>query len=307
MWVHGSTSPDPVTNLALEDVVLSRGEELGPGLLFYRNGPCVVVGKNQNPWRECDVPWCREEGLPIARRISGGGTVVHDPGTLNYCMVWPRVEYKSEVVFEEVLGALEGLGLAVKLEQGNSIFAGDKKVSGNAFCYRGQWVLHHGTFLIEADLRRLRRALARSSLPEMRTRAVASRPAKVGNLTEFMPKLNATMITRALIERMERRFGRPEPLGVAAGEVEETAKRIGEWDWRFGCTPRFEVTLEGEGAKLEVAVEKGRVAEARLVEGEGVQMIESWRGWAFAREVLAETLRGVGLEAAMGVLSLYRF
>lgn len=46
-------------------------------LFTYRNTPCVVIGRNQNPWKETSPRTLEDMGLPLVRRRSGGGTVYH--------------------------------------------------------------------------------------------------------------------------------------------------------------------------------------------------------------------------------------
>lgn len=48
-----------------------------PLLLIYRDEPCVVIGRNQNPWKEVNFPALRRANIPFIRRRSGGGTVYH--------------------------------------------------------------------------------------------------------------------------------------------------------------------------------------------------------------------------------------
>lgn len=48
-----------------------------PLLFLYRDDPCVVIGRNQNPWKEVNLPALREMEIPWIRRRSGGGTVYH--------------------------------------------------------------------------------------------------------------------------------------------------------------------------------------------------------------------------------------
>ena len=48
-----------------------------PLLLLYRDEPCVVIGRNQNPWKEVNMEAARRAGVPWIRRRSGGGTVYH--------------------------------------------------------------------------------------------------------------------------------------------------------------------------------------------------------------------------------------
>ena len=83
MLIVESQSLDVYRNLAIEEYQMEHATEHGPVLFLWQSDCAVVAGKNQNPWRECRLDLMREEGVPLARRISGGGTVYHDAGNLN--------------------------------------------------------------------------------------------------------------------------------------------------------------------------------------------------------------------------------
>lgn len=82
--VYQSQSDDVFTNLALEDWMYRHWSfDERRVLLLWRNAPCVVVGRHQNPWAEADLTYLSRHGIRLARRHSGGGTVYHDLGNLN--------------------------------------------------------------------------------------------------------------------------------------------------------------------------------------------------------------------------------
>ncbi len=82
MLIIKSSSLDIYRNLAIEEYLMAHFTE--PTLFLWQSDCAVVMGKNQNPWRECRLSLMRDEGIPLARRSSGGGTVYHDSGNLNY-------------------------------------------------------------------------------------------------------------------------------------------------------------------------------------------------------------------------------
>jgi lipoate-protein ligase A len=78
--VYLSRSTSPSFNLTLEEHLFRTRPADAPLCLIYRNTPCVVLGRNQNPWRELDVREMRRLGLQWTRRRSGGGAVYHVRG-----------------------------------------------------------------------------------------------------------------------------------------------------------------------------------------------------------------------------------
>jgi len=75
--IYISTSTDPFFNLTLEDWLFRHSPPSSPLLLIYRDSPCVIIGRNQNPWTEINFTALRAARIPFIRRRSGGGTVYH--------------------------------------------------------------------------------------------------------------------------------------------------------------------------------------------------------------------------------------
>lgn len=72
-----STINDAYTNLAIEEWLLRETQPDRYILYLWRNKPCVVVGRNQNPFQECNLKFMEEHNIPLVRRRSGGGAVYH--------------------------------------------------------------------------------------------------------------------------------------------------------------------------------------------------------------------------------------
>lgn len=261
MRVCWSSSTSIYYNLALEEWCVDGFNRQGPLLLFYVDGPALVVGKNQNPWREAATGWARRSGVSVARRISGGGTVYHDAGNLNFTLIVPRAGYKKGAIFEQSIAALRSLGIQAQLQDGNSLFVGDRKVSGTAFCFRGAAAMHHGTVLVNADLAQLRRSM-KPALPEIETRAIASRPASVANITDFAPALTMEQIATAFAKHLAGTTVCDSMERPADPAFTALLKRHSSWEWRFGYTPAFQWKIESATNTLSLKIEKGLVVEA---------------------------------------------
>ena len=68
-------SNDILFNLATEEYIFEHCEVQNPILFLWRNSPTIIIGKHQNPWKECHVQKLEADGVTLARRKSGGGCV----------------------------------------------------------------------------------------------------------------------------------------------------------------------------------------------------------------------------------------
>ena len=235
---------DIFTHLAWEEYLME--EVSGPVLMLWQSACAVVVGKNQNPWRECRLALMEEERVPLARRSSGGGTVYHDKGNLNYCIITDREAYREAQAFEMVLDALSRVGANAFLACKSSIRTSGGKVSGTAFAFRKGRVLHHGTLLLESDLDRLERYLG-SDCTAIKTHAVASVPAKVANLGVSVENMKEAL--KASFEDHYDGINR-DVIQPDATLLRERLNKLRSDAWIWGATPRFSIEVDGQSVSV---------------------------------------------------------
>jgi lipoate-protein ligase A len=190
MQIIRSISDVPADNFALEKYFLSACTS--DFLLFYVNRPSVIVGRNQQIEAEVNIAFCRENGIEIVRRISGGGTVYHDYGNINYAFIGHR---KTIPVFDEnfthpLLAALQSLGIPVSVGARKELLVNGKKISGTAAHVTGERILFHGTLLYQTDLNKMQQALQGES--SLRGKRIASVPSPVVNIFDIVETKEAT-------------------------------------------------------------------------------------------------------------------
>lgn len=292
-WLVRAAGTDPWRALAVEEVLMRQAERFTAALYLWRSRPAVVIGKNQNPWREGHLPTLRQSGVALVRRCSGGGAVYQDPGNLNFAWVARRADMDLDATFGMVLDALLSAGIAAARTVQGSLTVDGLKVSGSAFAYRLGAALHHGTLLVSADLELLRRCL-RPTLEDVQSRAVASRPSRVANLDGMTPGLTVERMEEALRHAFARATGGPV-LEVDERSLEppaETVRTLAGWNWTWGQTPPFTWTvrapLAGGGAHVQLEVEAATVAHARWI---GVAPFPG------GQEALSSALAGCRFEA----------
>ena len=182
--LYESNSLDPYLNLATEQHLMETVEEDACILFLWQNQNTVVIGKNQNAWKECRTTLLNEEGGVLARRLSGGGAVFHDLGNLNFTFLVPQAEYDLDRQFTVIKEAVNMLGLNTERSGRNDVLAEGRKFSGNAFYKNGKQAYHHGTLLVDVDMDKLGRYL-NPSKAKLQAKGVDSVRSRVVNLKEL--------------------------------------------------------------------------------------------------------------------------
>ena len=161
---------DPHRNLALETALMDAIQPGDMCLYLWQNQHTVVIGRNQNAWKECRCELLHEEGGTLARRPSGGGAVYHDLGNLNFTFAASPERYDLNKQLGMILDALAIAGIRAEFTGRNDITIDGRKFSGNAFKHSKNCSLQHGTLLVSADMERQR------ALPRMQPHRICPRP-----------------------------------------------------------------------------------------------------------------------------------
>lgn len=261
---------DPYENLAREAYLTAHAKENEAVLYLWQNDRTVVVGRNQNCFRECRAALLEADGGRLARRPSGGGAVYHDRGNLNFSFVARREDYDVTRQLSVVLNACRALGIPAKATGRNDLTVTGKKFSGNAFLETRAGCCHHGTILIHTDTAAAERYLS-ASREKLESKGVSSVRARIANLADFRPGLTVPEMRGALFAAFEEVYGlsasplAPEEIDPAAlATLRET---FASDAWRYG--EKFDFTYEiprrfgWGGLTLLLQAENGAVTRCR--------------------------------------------
>ncbi len=232
-------SKDIFYNLAVEEWLMENIIE--PTLILWKSSEAIVMGKNQNPWMECRLNLINSDKIPLARRVSGGGTVYHDIGNLNYSIIVNQNNYQESHAFNMVLSALNKLGIRATIKCRSNLTYQNKKFSGTAFAFRKGKVMHHGTMLLNTNLEKLNKYLG-TDYNNISSKAVRSVPLEVINLKIFDSDIEESLINQFKIFYNDK-DNNALSIQLNKKEIEDIYyERIND-NWIYGKTPNFQINF----------------------------------------------------------------
>ena len=260
----------PYYNQAIEATLLDMAKDDTEILYLWQNDKVAFIGKNQNAYTECKVPFIEADGGYIARRISGGGAVYHDKGNINFTFVSSPKNYSVKKNFEIMMCGMKKLGFDAELNGRNDVVIGGRKFSGNAF-YKGSSCFHHGTVLISANYEKMSSYL---NVPKVKLEAkgVSSVVSRVINLTEIDPTVTADKVADSLRAAYESYYGTVAQEITDADLDQETLKRKHEFfkddKWRKGDNIYYDaqavVRLDWGTADIRLKISGNTIEKARI-------------------------------------------
>ncbi len=269
IFLYESPSFDPYYNLAMEQYLLETVREGQCVLYLWQNEHTVVIGRNQNPWKECKTTLLYEEGGHLARRLSGGGAVYHDLGNLNFTFLMPQTDYDLDQQLAVIQAAVEAFGIKTQRSGRNDVLAEGRKFSGNAFYKNGKQAYHHGTLLVDVDKEKLGRYLSPSKA-KLQAKGVDSVRSRVVNLRELNAEITIDGMKQGLKTAFSRVWSLPlQRLDLAdPDQVEKISQRNRSWEWNFGQKLPFTYSSEDRfpwgSIEVMVQVERGVIHQIKV-------------------------------------------
>lgn len=303
-WIL-NPSLDPAFNLALEEILLRRMEPGHEGYgILWQNAPTVVVGRFQNARAEVNTEILHNRGIKLVRRLTGGGAVYHDAGTLNYTFIHHLSSPNERPAFcdvgKPIAEALIGLGLPVAFSGRNDLLLGSVKVAGVAHCRMENRLLHHGCLLISSDLDMLAQVL-RPDLEKLRSKGLTSVRSRVTNLANHAD-VTVGMVRNAIARHCNARSRPLEPELLRQTEELAVSKyATHEWTLRPDIAFTERRTRRFPIGTVEVLLEihDGVIADCRLYGdffGDATPVENALRGIFHTRDNLKEVFATVAPE-----------
>ncbi|WP_340620317.1 lipoate--protein ligase A [Xenorhabdus siamensis] len=293
-----SDSHDPWFNLAVEECIFRQMSPEQRVLFLWRNANTVVIGRAQNPWKECNTRRMEQDGIKLARRSSGGGAVFHDLGNTCFTFMAGKPEYNKTVSTQIILDGLKKSGIHAMISGRNDLVLplpdGERKISGSAYRETKDRGFHHGTLLINTDLNRLVDYL-NPDPKKLQAKGITSVRSRVTNLSELLPDITHEKVCEGITEAFFEYFSEvvqpelisPHALPDLPGFIDIFSKQS-SWEWNFGQAPAFSHTLDTRfcwgGIELHVDIESGIINRCQI-------FTDSLEPAPF--ELLAEELIGV--------------
>ncbi|WP_102373573.1 lipoate--protein ligase [Raoultibacter massiliensis] len=266
-----SESTDPYRNIATEEALVDAALPGECILFLWQNENTIVIGRNQNPWKECRIAEFEADGGRIARRLSGGGAVFHDIGNLNFTFVARGEAYDVSRHMNVMCAAVQSFGLAARVSGRNDATVDGAKFSGNAFFRSNERKCHHGTLMIDVDTGKLARYLQPDS-KKLAAKGVESVRSRVVNLASLNSRVTVETLSIALVEAFSEACGTPakplDPARLDECNIEQRRARFASHAWIFGHTAPFNHALGDRFAwgnlDIELSIKGGEIEHASI-------------------------------------------
>lgn len=271
-----NNSINPYYNLAFEEYIFKNLKADEEFVLLWRNGPSIIVGKNQNTVEEINMEFVKENNINVVRRVTGGGAVYHDLGNLNFSFI-VNADNNEKINFKTynipIIKSLEKIGVNCELSGRNDIVIDGKKFSGIAQSITKGRVLNHGTLLFDSKLETLSKALnvKRDKIESKGVKSVASR---VTNIKPYVKEdIDILQFKQILLKNIFDYFNQPiETYELKDEDINNIKQMVDNryetWEWNYGRSPKFNYKsynrFEGGCVDARLQVEDGLIKNCKI-------------------------------------------
>ena len=269
LQIYIARSFDPYENLAVEKYLLDTTPENACTLYLWQNENTVVIGRNQNAWAQCRTSLLDEDGVHLARRLSGGGAVFHDLGNLNFTFLCSSENYDLQKQLRVIRAACTLAGIETEISGRNDILADGRKFSGNAFYNSKGKSYHHGTILINADMEKMARYLT-PPIAKLEAKGVKSVKSRTINLCTLSPTLTCEDMKNYMVQAFKEVYSKPITVinNLDNEEIFKLAEKYKSREYLYDTPMSISFSCEKYftwgTVRLELKVSDGEIKDIRL-------------------------------------------
>ncbi|MBO8168935.1 MAG: DUF116 domain-containing protein [Thermoanaerobacteraceae bacterium] len=265
-------------NMALDEIILTaRAEEWVPNTLrFLQFGPpCVLIGYHQAVDLEVRVDYCRQQGIEINRRITGGGALYWDEKQLGWEIFAHRslisklgdMEQVYSVLSQGLIEGLRDLGINANFRSRNDIEVKGRKISGMGGTEKGNAFLFQGTLLVDFDVETMFHAL-RIPAEKLKDKEIASARERI---TSVARELGYVPPVEKIKEVLAAGFSRALNIDLRPGDLcseeknlfKTTVKKFASPQWVYGIKKS---SLHGEELRYMYKAPGGIIRVSLMVD-----------------------------------------
>lgn len=315
-----NNSIDPRYNLALEEYAFRNFDLKDDYILLWRNGPSIIIGRNQCALEEINSQYVSENNIDVVRRITGGGTVYHDLGNLNFSFI-TKVNRLASIDYKKytypVINALGKLGVKCEISGRNDLTLDGKKFSGIAQSIIKGRLLNHGTLLFDSQLDTLGKAL-NIKKEKIKSKGIKSVRSRVTNINDYLKSEIDVLEFRDLLLKYLYEYEKSPIIRYELTKVDKDAidilmkEKYNTWKWNFGKSPKFNyknsIRFDVGILNLTINVEDGLIKSCKMygdfLETEDTRKFEEvFIGIKFQKEDISNIIKDIDITKYFGKIS----
>lgn len=308
IFLYETSIVDPYYNLAVENALCEyvnseteKGEKIC-GIFLWQSDRAVVIGRHQNPVRECDMEVLQSERVKLVRRLTGGGAVYQDLGNLNYSFISSGNEMALEYNLKIILNTLQKFGVEAVCSGRNDIVTfQNRKLSGTAQKKYQNAFLLHGTLLVDIDKVMAEKCLTPSQF-KLANKGIQSVKSRIINIMDIVDKCNVYDIKECMKREFQSAYAGSEIVmpELQDCDIERSRCRLAGYDWIMGENlNNFWIVEKNWGTvRFSVTENMGRIQlvkyETDCIETDFIErFFNRLKGMQLDREELLQYLAGI--------------
>lgn len=264
-------SRDGAYNHALEEYLIKNlKREL---FMIWQNDNTVLLGRNQNPYKEVNWDYMNETQAKLVRRPSGGGCIYTDKNIVQYTIITKKEEDSLRKFTEPVVNYLNEKGVKAEFTGRNDIIVDGRKISGNAQYKDRELMIHHGSIIYQDSSIDIGKLLTPAKL-KLAKKSLTSVKSRITSLKSMM-NMDIAMFIEELKNYIKTYYHINENYVLSADELEKVEEirknKYANDEWTYGRYGKFDKvhSFMNDACVMDIYLkEKNNVIEDVRIDGD---------------------------------------